>query len=356
MLVSSRGETDSGMNVLIVDDQASQRAILRHLVQDIGEDIRVTDFADPVQALLWSQQEPPDMVILDYRMPKMDGLEFARRFRRPLSQRDVPVMLVTVVGDEPLRQAALDAGIIDFMVKPIRPRELRSRCKNLLDLRQRQQALKSRTQVLEHQLVSGTHDMEQRELELLVRLAKLASRREGADLRIFERIATLSGLLARALGWDEPAARELRHASQLHDIGNIGIPDRILLHPGPLSDTDRSVVQQHPRLGHEVLQDGSGLLHLGAEIALAHQERWDGSGYPGGLHGDNIPLSARIVAVADVLDALVSPRPWREPWSLEAALAHVREHAGSLFDPQVVRAMDACEAEVVAAHRSFEPA
>ena len=354
MLVSPRGETDSGMNVLIVDDQASQRAILRHLVQDIGEDIRVTDFADPVQALLWSQQEPPDMVILDYRMPKMDGLEFARRFRRPLSQRDVPVMLVTVVGDEPLRQAALDAGIIDFMVKPIRPRELRSRCKNLLDLRQRQQALKSRTQVLEHQIVSGTHEMEQRELELLARLTRLASQREGADLRIFERIATLAGLLARALGWDERAAGELRHASQLHDIGNIGIPDAILLHPGPLSDADRAVMQQHPRLGHEVLQDGSGLLHLGAEIALNHQERWDGSGYPSGLHGENIPLSARIVAVADVLDALLSPRPWRDKWSLDAALEHVRQHAGSLFDPQVVRALDACEADVVAMHRSFE--
>jgi two-component system response regulator RpfG len=294
------------------------------------------------------------MVILDYRMPKMDGLEFARRFRRPLSQRDVPVMLVTVVGDEPLRQAALDAGIIDFMVKPIRPRELRSRCKNLLDLRQRQQALKSRTQVLEHQLVSGTHEMEQRELDLLVRLAKLASRREGADLRIFERIAALSGLLARALGWDEHAARELHHASQLHDIGNIGIPDTILRHPGPLSESERKVMQQHPRLGHEVLQDGSGLLHLGAEIALNHQERWDGSGYPSALHGENIPMSARIVAVADVLDALLSPRPWRPKLTLDEAMAHVRKGAGSEFDPQVVRALDACEAEVVATHHRFE--
>src|SRR5918993_2605127 len=213
------------MNVLIVDDQASQRAILRHLVQDISADIKVWDFADPVEALLWSQKEPPDMVILDYRMPKMDGLEFARRFRRPLSQRDVPVMLVTVVGDEPLRQAALDAGIIDFMVKPIRPRELRSRCKNLLDLRQRQQALKSRTHVLEHQLVSGTQEMEQRELALLMRLARLASQREGADLRVFERISALSALLAQGMGMDEPQVRQIAHAAQLHDLGNIGIPD-----------------------------------------------------------------------------------------------------------------------------------
>jgi len=161
-------------------------------------------------------------------------------------------------------------------------------------------------------------------------------------------------LLARAMGYDEKGARDLHHASQLHDIGNIGVPDSILRQEGPLSDEQRKVVEEHPRLGHEVLQDGSGLLHLGAEIALAHQERWDGSGYPSGLHGDNIPQSARIVAVADVLDALLSPRPWRPKHSLAEALSIVRQGAGTLFDPQVVRALDACEAEVVATHRAFE--
>jgi two-component system response regulator RpfG len=342
------------MNVLIVDDQASQRAILRHLVQDIGEDIKVTDFGDPVQALLWSQQEPPDMVILDYRMPKMDGLEFARRFRRPLSQRDVPVMLVTVVGDEPLRQAALDAGIIDFMVKPIRPRELRSRCKNLLDLRQRQQALKSRTQVLENQLVSGTHEMEQREMELLMRLAKLASQREGADLRIFERISSLTSLLARGLGLEEENVRQLEHAAQLHDIGNIGIPDAILNQPSPLSDDERTIMHQHTVLGHEALQDGSGLLHLSAEIALGHHERWDGSGYPSGLAGQHIPTSARIVAVADVLDALLSERPYRPKWPIDKALRHMKQQSGLHFDPDVIKVLESREAEIIATHLAFE--
>ena len=342
------------MNVLIVDDQASQRAILRHLVQDIGSDIRVSDFADPVEALLWSQKEPPDMVILDYRMPKMDGLEFARRFRRPLSQRDVPVMLVTVVGDEPLRQAALDAGIIDFVVKPIRPREMRSRCKNLLELRQRQQALKSRTHVLEHQLVSGTHEMEQRELDLLMRLARLAGQREGADLKIFERISALSGLLARGLGWDAGQARQIEHASQLHDIGNIAIPDAILNKPGPLSAAERLLMQQHAALGHEVLQGGSGLLQMSAEIALGHHERWDGSGYPAGLAGEQIPASARIVAVADVLDALLSPRPYREKWTIERALCYLKGQAGLQFDPEVIKVLQSREPEFVATHQAFE--
>lgn len=342
------------MNVLIVDDQASQRAILRHLVQDIDADIKVTDFGDPVQALLWSQQEPPDMVILDYRMPKMDGLEFARRFRRPLSQRDVPVMLVTVVGDEPLRQAALDAGIIDFMVKPIRPRELRSRCKNLLDLRQRQQALKSRTHLLEHQLVSGSHEMERRELELLLRLARLASHREGADLRTFERMSAFTAILARGMEMGPQEVERLRHAAQLHDIGNIGIPDSILNHPGPLDEAQRQVMQQHTVLGHEALNAGNGLLQLSAEIALGHQERWDGSGYPSGLAGMQVALPARIVAVADVLDALLSDRPHRVRWPMDKALAYVKAQSGLQFDPRIVKVLLQHEVEILAAHQAFE--
>ena len=344
------------MNVLIVDDQASQRAIVRHLIQDLGSDIRINEFADPVEALLFSQQEPQDMVILDYRMPKMDGLEFARRFRRPLSQRDVPVMLVTVVGDEPLRQAALDAGVIDFMVKPIRPRELRSRCKNLLDLRQRQQALKSRTYALEHRLLTGSHDLEQRELALLSRLARLAGQREGADLRQFERISAFSGLLAEGVGLGERRRNEIEHAAQLHDIGNIGVPDDALMQPGPLDEDRRQLMQQHTVLGHEALEGGTGLLAVGAEIALGHHEHWDGSGYPHGLAGDRIPLSARIVAVADVLDALLSDRPWRKAWPLERAMEHMKAGSGRQFDPEVIAVLVSREADIAATVRAFEPA
>ncbi len=344
------------MNVLIVDDQASQRAIVRHLIQDLGADLRINEFADPVEALLFSQQEPQDMVILDYRMPNMDGLEFTRRFRRPLSQRDVPVMLVTVVGDEPLRQAALDAGVIDFMVKPIKPRELRSRCKNLLDLRQRQQALKSRSHALEHRLLAGSHESEQRELALLSRLARLAGQREGANLNQFERISALSGLLADGLGLGERLRNEIEHAAQLHDIGNIGVAEDVLLYPGLLDDAARQAMQQHTVLGHEVLHGGDGLLSVGAEIALGHHEHWDGSGYPHGLAGERIPQAARIVAVADVLDALLSDRPWRRAWSLEQALGHLKAGAGKQFDPEVIAVLQSRESEVAATVRAFDPA
>ena len=353
------------MNVLIVDDQASQRAIVRHLIQDLGSDIRINEFADPVEALLFSQQEPQDMVILDYRMPNMDGLEFARRFRRPLSQRDVPVMLVTVVGDEPLRQAALDAGVIDFMVKPIRPRELRSRCKNLLDLRQRQQALKSRTYALEHRLLAGSHELEQRELALLSRLARLAGQREGADLRQFERISAFSALLADGRGLGERRRHEIEHPAQQPDlgnhgqpaeIGNIGLPDDILMHAGALDAEKRQLMQQHTVLGHEALEGGDGLLAIGAEIALGHHEHWDGSGYPHGLAGERIPQSARIVAVADVLDALLSDRAWRKAWSLERAMDFLKAGAGRQFDPDVIAVLVSRESEFAATARTFEAA
>jgi two-component system response regulator RpfG len=262
-------------------------------------------------------------------------------------------MLVTVVGDEPLRQAALDAGIIDFMVKPIRPRELRSRCKNLLELRQRQQALKSRTHVLEHQLVSGTQEMEQSELNLLMRLARLAGQREGMDLQSLHRLSALAGLIARGLGLEEGEARKIERAAQLHDLGNIGIPDAILNQPGPLLEDERLLMQQHTVFGHEVLQGGSGLLQLSAEIALGHHERWDGAGYPTGLAGEQIPLSARIVAAADVLDALLSPRPYRDKWPMDRALRHMGEQAGLHFDPAVIKVVLTREAEIVAMHAAF---
>ena len=161
-------------------------------------------------------------------------------------------------------------------------------------------------------------------------------------------------MLADGLGLGERQTRAIEHAAQLHDIGNIGLPDAIFSHPGPLSAEQRQLMQQHTVLGHEALQGGSGLLQLGAEIALNHHEHWDGGGYPHGLAGERIPRSARIVAVADVLDALLSARPWRAAWSPEAALAHVRDRSGSHFDPAVVAVLRAREAAIVATLRAFD--
>ena len=173
-------------------------------------------------------------------MPGMDGLEFARRFRRPLMHRDVPIVLVTVVGDEPVRQAALDAGVIDFLVKPVRPRELRARCRNLLQLRQQSESVKQRALSLEQRLLSSMHEVEERERETLSRLARAIEYRDTGTSAYLERMAHIAGLIAEDLGMFEDEVRMIELAAPLHDMGKIAIPDAILMKPGPLDEEEIS--------------------------------------------------------------------------------------------------------------------
>lgn len=325
------------MNVLIVDDQPSARTMLRHVVEAIGPGVRAADFGSPVEALRWSEGNVTDLVLLDFRMPEMDGLEFARRFRRSLSRRDVPIVLISVVGDEPVRQAALEAGVIDFLVKPVRPRELRTRCKNLLQMRQQGESVKERARSLESRVLEGLHEVEQRERETLYRLAKAIEYRDlGTGIHLL-RMSHYAEVIAEALGMPDEETRILTSAAPLHDIGKIGIPDAVLLKRGSLTDEEFAVMRRHPLIGYEILRDSrSRFVQMGALIALRHHERWDGSGYPDGLKGDTIPLPARIVAVADVFDALTSVRPYKPAWSPEEALSYLKSHSGTLFDPACV--------------------
>jgi len=331
---------DTHLNIVIVDDQTSARTMLRHILEDISPELDVLDFGDPQTALRWCEDNRPDLLLLDYRMPIIDGLEFARRFRRPLLHRDVPIVLVTVVGDEPIRQAALDAGVIDFLVKPVRPRELRARCRNLLQLRQQSESVKQRALSLEQRLLSSMHEVEERERETLSRLARAIEYRDAGTSAYLERMAHIAGLIAEDMGMFEDEVRMIELAAPLHDIGKIAIPDALLMKPGPLTSEETSVMRRHPRIGHELLNGSQNrFIQTGATIALRHHERFDGSGYPDGLAGEAIPLEARIVAVADVFDALISPRPYKAAWSTEDALGYMVEESGKLFDPRCVDAL-----------------
>jgi two-component system response regulator RpfG len=344
------------MNVLIVDDQSSQRIMYRTLLQDISRDIHVADFSDPLEALAWSQSSPTDLLLLDYRMPKMDGLESARRFREPLAHRDIPIMLVTVVGDEPVRHAALDAGVIDFLVKPVRPRELRARLRNLLELRRHQESLKTRAFSLERRLLASMSEIEQRERETLNRLARAIEHRDNGSPMHLERVARYTGLIADALGLADDEIRMIEAAAPLHDVGKIAIPDAILLKPGKLTAEEFEVMKQHPRLGYEILKGSSSrFIQYGATIALGHHERWDGSGYPDRLSGEAIPVPARIVGIADVLDALTTERPYKSAWSMEQALSYIREQAGTHFDPDAVAGLLSRSEDAVEIFRYFSP-
>ena len=328
------------MDIVIVDDQPSARTMLRHIVQDIGPQLDVHDFGDPGVALDWCNENRPDLLLLDYRMPGMDGLELAKAFRQPLRNRDVPIVLVTVVGDEPVRQAALDAGVIDFLVKPIRPRELRARCRNLLQLRQQSESVKQRALSLEQRLLASMHEVEERERETLSRLARAIEFRDAGTSAYLERMAHIAGLIAEAMGLPEDQVRTIELAAPLHDIGKIAIPDAVLMKPGPLDEQERERMKQHPLIGYQLLQDSQNrFIQVGAQIALRHHERYDGKGYPDGLAGEDIPLEARIVTVADILDALISPRPYKDAWSIARALEYIGEQSGRMLDPRCVAAL-----------------
>jgi two-component system response regulator RpfG len=323
--------------VVIVDDQTAGRKILERLICSIDQDVEVVSFGGAAPALEFIRSATPDLIVTDYVMPEMDGVGFIRNVRNLTRCADVPIIVVTVVEDRRIRYQALDAGATDFLNRPIDQHECRTRCKNLLTLRRQRQIISSRAQWLEDQVVVATQQILAREQETLLRLARAGEYRDEHTGNHVMRIAKFCRLLAQSLGLPKPECDAIELASPMHDIGKIGIPDHILLKPGKLTPSELAVMRGHSRLGYEILCDSqSSYIQLGATIALYHHEKFDGSGYPEGLSGEAIPLPARIVAVADVFDALTSVRPYKSPWSTEAATAHLRRLSGSHFDPRCV--------------------
>lgn len=328
------------MDIVIVDDQPSARAMLRSIVQDIGPRFAVHDFGEASAALEWCNRNPPDLLLLDHRMPGMDGLALVKSFRRHACNRDVPIVIVSMAGDEPIRQAALDAGVIDFLVKPIRPRELRTRCRNLLQLRRQSELVKQRARLLEERLLDCTREVEERERETLSRLARAIDLRGSGSGVHLQRMARIAGLIAEGMGLPEDQVRCIELAAPLHDIGKIAIPDSLLMKPAPLDADERKCMQLHPGIGYEMLKDSrSRFVQIGAKIARHHHEHFDGTGYPDGLAGEQIPIEARVVAVADVFDALISPQPYKQAWSVEKALNFIKDQSGRMLAPDCVQAL-----------------
>jgi two-component system response regulator RpfG len=296
----------------------------------------------------WATGRVADLVLVDYEMPEMNGIEFVRRLRLLPEYGHVPVVMVTVNDNRKVRYSALDAGVTDFLTKPVDARECLARCRNLMTLRRQQLVLEDRRKLLEGMVAEATRDVREREKETLYRLARAGEFRDAETGNHIIRMARYSRLIATAIGSHSDEAQAIELAAPLHDIGKIGIPDQILLKPGRLTPEEAAEMRKHPRIGYEIIKDSpSTYLRMGALIALGHHEKFDGSGYPHGLVGDHIPLPARIVAVADVFDALTSARPYKEAWDPEAAFDYIERQRGTHFDPRLVDAFVEARAEVL---------
>jgi two-component system, response regulator RpfG len=323
--------------ILIVDDQSTSRNILSQVIRSISTTIKIVEKSNPESALEWATQNVADLVFVDFLMPRMNGIDFIRLIKLLPDYASVPILMITVKKDTETRYAALDAGVADFLSKPVDVYECSARCKNLLTMRQQHLTLQNRSDQLEKKVKLAIAEIRVREQETLMRLARTGEYKDYDTTMHMQRMALFSKAIAETAGFSDEDATMIELSAPLHDLGKIGIPDHILLKKGMLNADETIIMRKHPIIGYEILRNSqSKWLQMGAEIALGHHERFDGGGYPYQLKAEQIPISARIVAIADVLDALTSKRPHKEAWSMNKAFEYLEEESGKHFDPDLI--------------------
>ncbi len=325
--------------VLIIDDLFSSRLLIAEIVRQIDPKLNLELFDTPSRALEYARQNRVDMVLTDFKLPEFDGIELVKQIRGLGHCVDIPMVVITVVDDRQVRYNALEAGATDFLIKPLDEHETRARCANLLELRRHKIVLSDQARVLQYQVDKSVAEIHERELETLSKLARAGEFRDKTTGNHLIRMAKYSALVAHHLGLGAEMAHVIEVAAPMHDIGKIGIPDSVLIKEGPLSPAEQEIMRTHPRIGYDILKGSpSKYLSMGSIIALGHHEKYDGTGYPNGLHGDDIPIVARVVAVADVFDALVSERPYKRAWPMDEGIDFLRSQRGKHFDPKCVDA------------------
>ena len=306
---------DQRPRLLLVDDEPTNLQVLRHVLQ---ADYRLLFATDGARALQVAREQRPDLVLLDIMMPNMDGYAVCCALKADAATASIPVIFITALNDSQDETAGFDVGGVDYLTKPVSPPVVRARVRTHLSLVRMDELRETRLQIVQ-------------------RLGRAAEYKDNETGMHVIRMSHFSQLLALAAGCSPAWAEDLLNAAPMHDVGKIGIPDAVLRKPGPLDADEWATMRRHPEIGAEIIgEHPSGVLQLAREIALAHHEKWDGSGYPRGLAGEAIPLSARIVAIADVFDALTTRRPYKEPWPVQDALNHIAAQAGKHFDPALV--------------------
>ena len=325
--------------ILVVDDQEANALLLQAVLVRAGY-TKVETLTDPLAVVDACTTEPPDLLLLDWHMPGRTGPEILEEIAFLTEEPNwMPVLVLTADIAPDTKRRALSLGARDFLTKPIDVPEVLLRVRNLLQTRYLRVELERHNDLLHERVMQRTRELEDAKIEMLDRLALAAEYRDDATGQHAERIGRTSELLALELGLDAVDADLIGHAARLHDIGKIGISDDLLLKPGKYNAQEVAAMELHPTIGARILSGSSNeLLMMAEEIALTHHERWDGRGYPAGLAAGAIPLSGRIVTVADVFDALTHRRPYKEPWPIAVAVREILSESGTKFDPAVTEA------------------
>ena len=325
--------------ILIVDDEEANVHYLERVLEHTGSPA-VMSTTDPRQALPLFLAGQPDLVLLDLLMPHLDGFAVMAQLAPHIPTGTyLPILVITADMTPAIKRRALAAGARDFLTKPVDPIEAMLRIGNLIETRALHQQLELQNLTLEEKVRTRTRDLEQAQIEIVERLALAAEYRDDETHQHTQRVGVLAAQLAAALHLPAPEIALLRRAAPLHDIGKLGIPDDLLLKPGKLTPAELDLMRTHTTMGARILSGGhSELVRMAQVIALTHHERWDGTGYPHRRRGEQIPLAGRLVAVADVFDALTHARPYKPPWLRADAVAEIVRQGDRQFDPRVVEA------------------
>ena len=323
------------MIVGIVDDARANLRTYEYVLMRIAG-TQTHAFTSSAEALVWCASTEPDLLIVDYKMPSPNGIEFIERYRAMRPDSETPIIMITGDLDRDVKNRALDSGATDFLNKPTDPVELHARARNLLALQESRLKLRAHAESLERDVARGIAEIAAREEETIHQLMRAAEFRDDTTGQHIVRMGHYSAAMAEALGLSAEEQRNILLATPMHDIGKVAIPDSILLKPGRLTAHEMEIMRTHARAGYDILKvSRSKLLQLAAEIALGHHEKFDGSGYPSGIRGEAIPLSARLCAISDVFDALTSARPYKRAWPVDHAFAEIHSLGGKAFDPML---------------------
>ncbi|MBT3367333.1 MAG: response regulator [Nitrospina sp.] len=322
--------------ILIVDDEQANIALLEDVLENEGYTF-FKSTQDSRKALDIYKEMCPDLVLLDLNMPYLDGFQVIEQLKEFEKDSYAPILVLTAQSDRNTRLRALSAGARDYIEKPFDITEVTQRISNMLEIRLLHNQVRDQNLILEEKIRERTHELEETRREAILRLGRAAEYRDNETGMHVIRMSRLSAKLAKEIGLSDDECQLMLQASPMHDVGKIGVPDQILLKPGKLNEEEWAIMKKHPEIGAEILSGShSSVMQLAETISLTHQERWDGSGYPNNLKGEEIPLSGRIVAICDVFDALTSKRYYKEAFSVEKAMEIIEQGSGKDFEPYLV--------------------